>query len=332
MVQKQSQTEGQFQQFLSVLILESDPTYLIDQSLRITDKCTHPLPYESFILRAYEVRDDIILPYNIVSHLLTRLLKKPSLLYLNGNSSTSQNSTSNETRNTAAELFTLICVKEMKSVQRFGSGQTPEVKKKIIPFLRNAQLHTSSREEVMNHRVVDLSGITDPRELKQIIDTEMSKASKCDIPKLVAAFVNYPHDKCQKLFQPFILFIACLPQRIVNAYEEEFVKICVTHFQHPALLGFLQNDFVESRVICGLSRCIWNCPSSILEGSDKYLPLLYTMFKESIGSTRYELVQIFLAIYQKTRVSVLDLPEVKQPYKKLIDDMMAQFRIIPPKT
>lgn len=331
MVSKQWHAETQFQQFLSVLILESDPTYLIDQSLRIADKCTHPLPYETFILRAYEVRDDIVLPYNIVSHMLTRLLKKPSLLNSSNPTSSSSNLNPNENKNTASELFTLICVKEMKSVQRFGAGQTPEVKKKIIPFLRNAQLHTSSREEVLSHRVVDLSNVTDIRELKQIIDTEMAKASKCDIPKLVAAFINFPHDKCQKLFQPFILFIASLPQRIVNAYEEEFVKICVTHFQHPSLLSFLQNDFVESRVICGLSRCIWNCPSSILEGSDKYLPLLYTMFKESIGSTRYELVQIFLAIYQKTRVSVLDLPEVRQPYKKLIDDMMAQFRIIAPK-
>lgn len=333
MVSKAWQTDTQFSQFLSVLILESDPIYLIDQALKISDKSTHPLPFDIFILRAYEVRDDIILPYNIVSHIISQLVKKPGMpISVQATLSNRSNSNTGENRDATTELFTLICIKEMKHVQRFGSGQSQEIRKKIIPYLKIAQQQNKSRNEVYNHRTVDLSHISDIRELKQIIDTEMSKGAKSDIPKLVAALVQYPNDKCQKLFVPFILFIASLPQRIADDYELEFVNVCVKHFRDPALLSFLDNDFIEPKVIVGLSRSIWNCPSSILDGSENYLPFLYKMFKESIGSTRYELVQLFLAIFQKTRVSVLDLPEMKMPYKKLIDDMMSQFRIIPPKS
>ena len=310
MIGKVWQADTQFQQFLSVLYLESDPTELIDKALKIVDKNAHPLPYEIFILKAYEARSDIILPYSIVSHIVSRLLKKQAFDH------------------DSSELFTLICIKEKKSVQKFGTSQSIENKRRIIPFLKIAQQNSESSQKVV-HRVVEVSN--DPHELKSIIDEEMSRGAKCDIPKLSAAFAKYPHDKCVKLFQPFILFVAQLPQRILTEYEEEFVRVCTTHFTDPKLLLFLDADYIESKVICGLSRCIWNCPSSILDGSDRYLPLLYNMFKESIGSTRYDLIQIFLAIYQKTKVSVLDLPAVVTPYRKLIEDMMAQFRIVVPK-
>ena len=91
---------------------------------------------------------------------------------------------------------------------------------------------------------------------------------------------------------------------------------------------FLDEDWIDPDIICGLSRCIWNCPSSILEGSEEYLPSLYSVFRQSIGPTRIELAQIFLAIYQKTHVSVLDLEEVFAPHRKLISDLMSQFEIV----
>jgi hypothetical protein len=52
------------------------------------------------------------------------------------------------------------------------------------------------------------------------------------------------------------------------------------------------------------------------------------MFKRSIGPTRLDLAQIFLAITRKTNHSVLDLKEICDPHRKLLMAMMAQYRIV----
>lgn len=302
-----SRTDSGFNQFLSVLFVEADPCDLVDKALKICDKTTRQLPCHRFIKKLYKVRDDILLPFNILSHLMCWMLNTSG----------------------CDKLILMICVKEFKAVQRYGANQTPDIRKKLLPFMKIAQnsRNHAAREDTAN-RIIDIG--TDPNTWKKIIDEEIKKGSRADIPLLTAAMVALPLEKAavSEVFKKFLLFVAKLPMRVVTEFEESIVEICVEKFYEPRLLVFLDEGNIDPEMICGLSRCIWNCPSSILEGSEEYLGTLYSVFRQSIGPTRIELSQIFLAIYQKTHISVLDLEEIFDPHRKLISDLMSQFEIV----
>ena len=181
----------------------------------------------------------------------------------------------------------------------------------------------------MSKRVVDIG--TDEKTWRKIVEDQLELGGRADIPKLAAALVAIPiDDSLADLFKRFLLFIAKLPLWMVLKHEDDLVEICTHKFSDPSLLTFLEDDWVDAKLITGLSRCIWDCPNSILEGSDVYLSSLYSIFRRSIGPTRIDLAQIFLAIFQKTHVSVLDLDEILAPHRKLIDDLMSQYRIVQP--
>jgi hypothetical protein len=168
---------------------------------------------------------------------------------------------------------------------------------------------------------------TDKTILKRIIEDEFSKGSSADVPRCVASLLAFPDHK-PDLFLKFLFWLGRLPMRAVVRYERELAQLCCQKFGAPALLHFLENNWQDPKVISGLSRCIWHCPGEILEGSEKYLRPLYTLFKRSIGPTRNDLAQIFLAIWKKTNHSVLDSEDVCDPHRNLLNDLMAQYQVV----
>ena len=308
MFHESSKTDADFNQFLSVLFVEADPTELIDKALKICDKTARKLPFERFVRKLYKARDDIVLPYNVLAHLVSLILKTPD----------------------CEKLLALICVYEFKSVQRFGSNQPEAVRQRLLPFMKAAHAkRQANKKSQVSIRTVDIGH--DEKTWRKIVSDQLEMGGRADIPRLAAAMVALPiDDGVSDLFQKFLLFIAKIPLWMVLKYEDALVEICTHKFADPALLSFLEDEWIDAKLVTGLSRCIWDCPSTILEGSDAYLSPLYAMFRRSIGPTRIDLAQIFLAIFQKTHVSVLDLEEVLEPHRKLIDDLMAQYRIVQP--
>ena len=116
MFHESSKTDPDFNQFLSVLFVEADPTELIDKALKICDKTPKKLPFGRFVRKLYKARDDIVLPYNILAHLVSSILKTAD----------------------CEKLLALVCVYEFKSVQRFGANQTEEVRQRLLPFMKAA--------------------------------------------------------------------------------------------------------------------------------------------------------------------------------------------------
>jgi hypothetical protein len=301
---EQNDPSPDFDQFLSVLCLEADPNDAIEWALRICDKSARRLPLQKFIVKIYDVRHDTALAYNVLAHLTTWLLKNPG----------------------SEQLLEILCTEEFKGLQRFGATQPAEVRKALLPHMKRAQAQRASdTASVSSAASIDVG--TDRRTLKGIIEEEFSKGSSADVPRCVASLLAFPDQK-PDLFLKFLFWLGHLPMRAVVRYEKELAQLCCQKFGAPTLLHFLKDDWQDPKVISGLSRCIWHCPGEILEGSELYLKPLYTLFRRSIGPKRIDLAQIFLAIWRKTGHSVLDLEEVCDPHRNLLNDLMAQYQVV----
>jgi hypothetical protein len=305
-MEERDQIDPDFEQFVSVLCIEADPNELIEKALKLCLNTARRLPLERFVLKLYELREDVALAATVVSHLVIWLLNHPG----------------------CDRLMDVLCVEEFKVIQKFSAAQSTDFRNVLLPYMKKAQAQRASRTEQRDSvRVIDVG--SDPRQLKKIIEEEFSRGPRADIPKCVAALLAFPDEKPHReLFLKFLRFLAKLPQRSVVKYENSCGRLCMQKFGSPQLLSFLGGDWQDRKLISGLSRCIWNCPSAILEGSEQYLHPLYAMFKRSIGPTRDELAQIFLAIWKKTQHSVLDLEEVCEPHCNLLKGLMAQYQIV----
>jgi hypothetical protein len=261
---------------------------------------------EKFVLKLYELRDDVALSFSVVGHLTFWLLNHSG----------------------GEKLLEILCVEEFKLVQRYSASQLIEVRNALLPYLRKAQAERASQTSGSDAgRAIELS--SDPRQLKAIIAEEFGKGGRADIPKCISALLAFADDRSSPdFFLKFLRFLARLPRRLVTKHEQKFGKVCLQKFGSPTLLAFLGEPWPDRKLISGLSRCIWNCPSAILEGSERYLHTLYAMFKRSIGPTRDELAQVFLAIWKKTGHSVLDLEGVCDPHCNLLKDLMARYHFV----
>jgi hypothetical protein len=303
---EKEQLDPDFEQFVSVLCIEGDSNEMIEESLRLCLNTTKPLPLERFILKLYELRDDVALGYTVVSHLILWLLNHRG----------------------SGRLMELLCVEEFKIIQRFSVAQSDAVRSGLLPYMKKAQDQRASQEQERDTvPVIDVG--RDPSQLIRIIKEQFDLGPRADIPKCAAALLAFPDEEPdRKLFMKFLTWLARLPRRSLVKHENDMRKVCIQKFRSPSLLAFLGEDWQDRKLLSGLARCIWNCSSAILEGSEQYLPHLYTVFKHSIGPTRGELAQIFLAIWTKTRHSVLDLEEVCEPYANLLKVLMDQYQIV----
>jgi hypothetical protein len=300
---EQNDPSPDFDQFLSVLCLETDPNDAIERALKICDKAARRLPLHKFVLKIYDIRDDTALAYNVLTHLTLWILKNSG----------------------SERLLEILCTEEFKGMQRFGATQSAEIRKALLPYMKRARAQRASdTASVSSAASIDVG--TDRRTLKAIIEEEFSKGSRADVPRCVAALLAFPDQK-RGLFLKFLFWLGRQPMRAVVRYERELAQLCCQKFVAPTLLCFLADDWQDPKVISGLSRCIWHCPGEILEGSEQYLRPLYTLFRRSIGPARNDLAQIFLAISRKTGHSVLDLEDVCDPHKNLLNDLMAQYQV-----
>jgi hypothetical protein len=305
-IEEKERVDPDFEQFVSVLCIEADPNELIENALKLCLKSPRRLPLERIVLKLYELREDVALGSTVVSHLVIWLLNHTG----------------------CDRLMEVLCVEEFKLIQRFSVSQSTEVRNALLPYMKKAQAQRASQtgeRDVV--RVIEVGN--DPRQLKRIIEEECSRGPRADIPKYVAALLAFPDEGTHtEFFLRFLRFLAKLPLRSVIKYENDLGRVCIQKFGSPQLVTFLGDDPQDRKLISGLSRCIWKCPSTILDGSEQYLHPLYAIFKRSIGPTRDELAQIFLAIWKKTQHSVLDLEEVCDPHCNLLKDLMAQYKIV----
>ena len=298
--------DPEFENYLAVLIDTADPIQIINTCISVSGMNERPLPCELLIMSVYEKHNDLLLPYQVVARMVAWLIGKQ-------NRSDSQE-----------ELLRFVCKREVKNVIQFGTGQPADVRKSLIPYVKD---YVPKKKE-STQRVSDPDiKTTDPDKLLGIMAEECAKGKKCDLPRLLVAFGMFSGELPYNIYVAFIDVIGRLPEAVVEQHENILQRLCVATFDRPNFLSFFFDDWVPPERIIGFSRMVWNSPRELLAGSEKLYPKLYEIFLDSSGPQRLAICRIFLAVERATSHSVLELREVKNPYRKLIASMMSQFRV-----
>ena len=296
-----------FEAYLSILIREADPTDIISMCLVISDRTERPLPFELLIMFVYEHKSGLRLPYSVASHLICSLLNR-------------QRTESQE------ELLRFICEREVNHAVQWGSEQPASVRRKLLPYVKG-YTPAPKREATTSRKREPEIRTTDPKKLLAIAIDELKKGKKCDLGKLCLALGVYEGEIPYKIYTAFLDVVGRLPESAITQNNVNLRKLCATTFDRPNYMGFLHEEWVPPERITGFSRIVWNSNPNMLQGSDKNLSRLYALFLDSTGPGRLDICKIFLAIEHATSHSILDLPEVKNPYRKLIESMLKQFRV-----
>ena len=298
----------EFENYLSVLTDTADPVEIVSLAVNVQAATERPLPCELLIMFVYEKRNNLMLPYSVVSHLVAWLI------------GTQNRSDSQE------ELLRFICKREVNHVIQFGTGQSAGVRKSLLPYVKG---HVpAKKQEGSSTRPKDPEiRTTDPEKLLGIMMEESMKGKKCDLPKLLVAFGLFSGELPYNVYIAFLDALGKLPEAVVDQNEKTLRRLCVSTFDRPSFLRFFFDDWVPPERVIGFSRIVWNSSSELLSGSEKLLPILYRIFLESTGPVRLDICRIFLAIEHATSHSILELRELKEPYRKLITSMMSQFRV-----
>ncbi|OHT07743.1 hypothetical protein TRFO_23914 [Tritrichomonas foetus] len=286
-------------------------------ALNINYKSNLKLPCEYFILNIYVEYPDLILSLGSLSHLLCYLLHSFPLDLAQ------------------QELVNYVCQKQPQQVAKYWCGLPLEEKDKIEKFLdvknvlKNKRKTNRNKKNGGNHlekniltqifEIFDKGDASDLNECLTLIDNYSDQLSDC-IMKFNDIF-DY------SFYLKFVRFISKCKNNDIDNNSNLVENICAKYFGDSQLLIFLGNDWISHDLINGTAKIIWSSPSSLLQGSDKYLLNLYQVFKGSKGSTRYDIVKIFIAIEYVTNVSIFNFPDVIEPYRGLIESMIDQFQV-----
>jgi hypothetical protein len=270
----------------------------------IAHRTNRVLPYEALIQAAFAQRADLQLPYSLVSKLISWLLPRDSV---------------NEGQ---SSLVKSICEREPQKVRRFASRQSDSRRQQLLPFLQPFFAELIPAKKRTPAPVVT----GDSAQLLAVVREEMN-SRKSNFPKLLAALAAY-QDTLPLEFRIQILeFIGKLRETVITESREEFGQMCLDVFDSPEILRFLGEHWIGPERLMGLGRVVWSSPASLLEGSEQWLSVLYGAFLASVGAVRREIVKIFLAIEEATKVCVTDITDVKEPYRSLIVRMMGEYSV-----
>lgn len=297
-----------FNRFLSTIILETDPQELIETALRISNNSSKKLPFEQLIKSIYDINPDLKLPYYIVSHILSAFLKQ------------------NQMNESQREIFSLIISKEIDYAKKYCLQQTPEQRSILSPFLSKNE-NTRINQTKTNKNIMINIPDNESQKIKMIENEFKLGAKKGNLKKCILTLLALKNDISMKLFTQFVTFIGKFKLEIVSNNVEELTELCCSKFGSSQYLHILDADWIPSEIISGISRIIWYSSEAMLEHSEQYLPILYNTFRESSGRIRIELVKIVLGIEKATKRSILDLPEVVEPYRQLIISIASQFQV-----
>ena len=312
------QDDSGFDKFLSSFILSSDPIDLVNMTLTVTDETIKKLPFELLIMCIYEEISDMKLPYLTVSHIVCTLVKNFPL---------------NEQQ---SELFSFLCEREAESIRKYGMKQPREERRRIAMYLKDKSLFPSSNsnnnasannKSNNTNKNADLKVPSDNKTILKTVNIEFKLGAKGNFRKCILSLFNYEGEFPPDLFAAFLKYLGKIPESVVNSVDEDFSKLCLKQFKSPKLLTFFQANWIPSEVIVGFARVVWCSPSSLMAGSEDFLLILYDMFKDATGKIKTNIVKIILAIDRATGHSILDLPEVVDPYRRLLISLMSQFHI-----
>ena len=302
MILEEWKINKEFNDYLSALFIESDPLKLIETSIQITNQSDITIPFELFIMKIYVYQPDLILPYNILSHLICCFTH---LYPLNSSQS---------------ELFLYICQKQYDLVHKYSNNQSYENREIIESFLNKVDNSST------NYQQFNLP--KDNKNLLAIIRKSFSEGPKCNFLKCLSAMNEYSEILNCDIFFEFLKLVSKIPQNTINNNNQILTSVCLKHFGSPKLIEFLGLKQIPTYLLSGLANVIWHSPSTILKGSQHYLKNLYETFIVSKGPTRSDIIILFLAINHVTGYSITCFKEVAEPYRNLISNMMKQYKIV----
>jgi hypothetical protein len=290
--------------YLAVLFAEGDPTDLTDTVLQIADRTNKGLPYEQLLNFLFAERPDMLLPQSVIGKIIGWLVRRDSL------SEDHQG------------LFRTICKLEPEKVRKYAVAQPASIKAQISTFLQPYS-RTKSPPKKSSPPVVQ----GEPKQLMNIMRQEMKNGNKCDFGSFLAAFHAFPYELSPQFGVEVIDLVGKLREKVISEHQAMFDRMCSEMFSSPSSLEFLGDEWVPADRLVGLSRVMWSASTALLDGSERWLPVLYDLFLDSVGRVRRSVATIFIAIREVTGYSVIDLPEVKEPYRSSIIGLMAEYSI-----
>jgi hypothetical protein len=294
-------------QYLETLLNEADPTEMIETILQISHRAGRVLPFEALIAQIFSRRVDLVLGQYVVSKLARWLVHRDTLCP------------------EAARLFSMLCELETEKVRRYAARQGIQVRQHILtyltPYLSQLSSPASPRrssQPVLTH---------EPADSLAVMQQEMKLSKRCNFPRFLAATAAYSQGLSTDFLVQIIDFVGKLPESVIADSHDEFSQMCLAVFTSPEILSFLGDQWVRPERLVGLGRIVWPAPASLMEGSEKWLSILYAAFRDSIGTVRCEIVKIFKAIEEVTGSCVTDLAEVAEPYSSLITEMIMESSV-----
>ena len=308
-IYKEKHGDESFDELVSTISQESDKSELFDAAISAENEKNRPVNSSAFILDVYNSDQTIILTQKTICNLISFLLREQPISKASG------------------LVIKAICKNQKENVIKYYQSQTPKTQallRQFIPRTREQKTQEKPKEEGI------ITGNMTKDDLYEIIKHESRKVDNANMSKMLAAYKAYVVDDVKELSSLFFVFLTFLSKISDETYqenEETLFNISAAQFSSSKVITMVNSSQFTPKLIVGLSRFVWNCPSSALSQSCELYSFLYDMFCHADGKTRLDITEIVIGIEKATGTSWSSVVEIKPVHKKLLAKLYQQFEI-----
>ena len=320
---KQSSKEEKFDELITALSQEGDVSEVVDAAISAESDLNRPVNSIAFILTLFDTIPNITLNQKAFCNLLGFILKDE---FLSSN---------------AQILLKIACANQTEFAFKYYHTQTPRTQAVLRRFIPKSKLQELKQQQQMQQQQARKQQRKDQydesliqqmskSDLLYIIKQESRKGNQASISKMVSAYKQYTADDINELESIFFIFIKFLATIDDDKYEQNLqalFDIAFAQFSSSRIISSVNSPKFTLSLIHGLSRFVWNCPSTSLSKGKNIYQKLYELFCQSDGNTRLEIVQIIIALEKVTNVSFDSLDGIKPLHLKVLNKLRQQFVI-----
>ena len=161
--------------------------------------------------------------------------------------------------------------------------------------------------------------------MNEAFSKETKKGNRANCYLIAKALESFeqPAERYEKhLFYTVLLFLYSVSDEYIQKNKKYIDRICCSHFSSPERsISLLNDNRIRSKLLIGLSKFVWHCEKSLLEGADVYYSNIYKLFCQAKGSQRDALLIIALAIKKATNKSITELQDMLPKHALLFQNI-----------
>lgn len=303
-----------FKPLTDTIFLEGDPNEIVDAAVQIANSEKRSLHLESYFLPLFESENRVTLNrqtlFNFLCYLIYRAYpddlavadKQPEYL---------------------DDVIKLLCIgssRQNNLYVEFKNLQPQKAKSLLERYIVNDAVSATKPYEKS-------AGLINYENPLETVNKEFKKGEKSNLLLIADALVQVDFCSLRRteiVFADLIKFFSVLSSQKVQRHITEIRRIC-GHFTSPQLLNIIDNDNVVPDLIFGVAIFVWNCAKNVIKDGDTFYPKLYSIFKRADGEIREQIVLIEMAISKASEKSFIDLDQIPNAHKILIQKMERQF-------